>query len=79
MYTYFFPEALIIYHNGEQKSLSSVRRSYSRFDDIQDFYIVFGRIETNIDSMYCNCEIDEVKIFEVELNGEEVKELFEYN
>ena len=74
-----FLGALIIYHNGEQKPVSQAHTHYSGFNNIQDFYIAFGRMETNIDSKYCNCQIDDVQIFEVELNDEEVKELFEYN
>ena len=75
----YFSDDLIIYHDGEQKPVSSALDSYAHFNNVQDYFIAFGRMETNIDSKYCNCEIDEVQIFEVQLNGEEVKELFEHN
>ena len=68
-----FSDALIIYHDGEQKPVSQAHPHYAGFNNTHDFYIAFGRMETNIDSKYCNCQIDEVQIFEVELNGEEVK------
>ena len=39
--------------------------------------VVFGRENVNMDLNYCNCAVDEVQIFEVELKEDEVKLLYE--
>ena len=41
--------------------------------------LVFGRLDTNVDWMYCNCQLDDVKILETELSAQEVKELYKYS
>ena len=41
--------------------------------------IMFARLNINRDEHYCNCQVDEVQIFETALNEEEVRELYHYN
>ena len=65
-----------VYHDG-------IRRRESYLIEILDpeplgyAEIVFGRVHVNLDENYCNCAVDEVQIFEVELKEDEVKLLYE--
>ena len=61
-----------VYHDGirrpESYSIQSLDPEPLEFSEI-----VFGRVHVNVDAKYCNCSVDEVQIFEVELKEDEVK------
>ena len=64
-----------MYHNG---ILTNSEFSENTADLVPNVNkaLVFGRGDITRDRGYCNCEIDEVQIFEVVLNAEEVSQLF---
>ena len=72
----FISDELRLYHNGRLTN-STMSESTTQLGPNADKSLVFGRGSTDFDGSYCNCEIDEVQIFEVALNAQEVYDLFE--
>ena len=61
-----FVDSFHAYHDGirrpESYSIESLDPEPLEFSEI-----VFGRVHVNLDRHYCNCCVDEVQIFEIEL------------
>ena len=82
--THYIADTFFVYENGirrpETHTLSKfTSRSLGMIENREDHEIVFGRLETRLDGSYCNCQVDEVQIFETELNAAEVNALFSNN
>ena len=72
----FVADSFHVYHDGIRRP-----ESYSPRPEVPEPFefseIVFGRVHVNLNENYCNCAVDEVQIFETELNEDEVKSLHE--
>ena len=75
-----FSGALHVYNDGIQRAETATEHHHLDFvNPRMDFEIVFGKIDTTQDGKHCDCQVDDVQIFEMELNSEEILELFTYN
>ena len=75
-----FLGALHVYKDGNRRTETATAHHNLNFVSVRtDFEIVFGRVDTTQDGKHCDCLIDDVQIFEMELNAEEIMELFTYN
>ena len=73
---YHISDNLKWYHTGELTNPSVMESSEHMIPNAENS-LVFGKENINKNSSYCNHEKDEVQIFEVALNAEEVADLFE--
>ena len=79
-YVILFVDSFAVYINGEDLNQQySLNSADYRVEEMSNKDLVFGRLDTNVDWMYCNCQVDDVKILETELSAKEVKELYKYS
>ena len=75
----FYSADYYVYQNGVRRPQTFTNNTRSVTDNRMDYDIVFGRLETTRDQYYCNCEVDNAQIFEMELNSDEVNKLYNSN
>ena len=77
---FLFADSFVAYINGQSLSQQySLNSDDFTVEEMSNKDLVFGRLDTNVDWMYCNCQVDDVKILETELSAKEVKEMYEYS
>ena len=74
--SYLHLDELKLSHNGSLTNPTFSEENANLIPNAEKS-LVFGRGNINHDASYCNCEIDEVEIFEVALNPQEVSDLFD--
>ena len=71
-----FVDDFIVYRDGV-RLMKSYTNATNDLSPKNVHKIMFGRELVNHDNNYCNCAVDEIQIFQMELKEEEVKLLYD--